>query len=927
MKLSRTERIPGWLLIVVFLISSISTTALSQDLITIGEEPDTPTSGPFGGVQNLPDAQDRYNFRAEEGLVFEGNVAYGEGRTTVDYEEFTMEADKMVIDLTSGNISAEGNVIFEGPTEFVRAERGKFNLYTSEGAAFGLDGQQSDFYFKAIWDEEKNGPSFRQIDEQTSIFRGSYVTTSSFPKPQYYIASQEIFFVKNERVFFKNPVLWVRGVPVMWLPYYSRSLTGGSPWSFEFGYGTEFGAYGRLGYRYIHQHKVPSFDDPEEYVTRSHGQLDAFLDWYSRRGTGFGGRYTYQINEGQHVGYVEAYGIRDRERDLEAQGQEPEDEEERWVYRHRNNSQIIENNLYLQFDIDEVSDPDVYTDFLDRWAVDGDFERGRMFERGMEGAITYRDDNMIARVGAEQKERLGRDTYQDPSEPGSDDLDFEPDLLFLLPTDPMDPEYDPIVEEDFDEDGIARNRFGRVRENVYGKLASRMLNIAGQNPLYVDGNARAFNSLDKGLNPVDTSDDTRVRGADIFGQVTHRLRFGERTTWLNSVGAGAASYKREDSILLPEDDINEAAIKTGEDMFTIIPPEQMTYPELGEGEEYVIPDARFADEETLILGGEGTSTVSFNDADNTYYFGQLDSRLSHRFTEFLQAYIRYFIREGTDDSLGEVYERMGYQEAFEDVHDFYTNRHFVEGNASYFLRYPNIIVSVLARENLQSGEDIYPNEQLRLVSSGITYISQERDFRAQIITFYEERQIRDRDDPNNYEQPTLGGNIVLRYFPKHYRYWAQLITSWSHRLEEDPVQQSAQVRRRFDEEDTEFIIEPTIGRQFGPKYKVQVGGRYNTRYQIWDEAGITIIRDLKDAEFGIFMGVTNNENAAREKEDENDEEIAEAGDTDFDEDRETVYEFDVRVNFRFKIGRDDPGLGQRSVMTLGDVERESQFVQ
>ncbi len=915
-------------------------TAMAQ-VDNVGVLPDRSApavSGPFGVPLDPTEFDERYNIRAARGIQMQEKLGYGQGRTTVEYRQFVLEADRMVIDFLSGDIQAEGNVIFRGSEEFIRADGGRFNFITSEGAVYGVDGQANDFYFRAVWDESKNGPAFRQIDEKTSIFRGTHVTTNPFPKPMYFIKAEEVIFVKGERVFFKNPVLYVRDVPVFWLPAYTRNLKEGSPWSQEFGYSGDLGAYIRIGYRYIHRVRTPSWEDPTQYETRSHGLSDTFLDLMSDRGTGIGMRYAYQFDYKRHTGFLEVYGLRDSKRDphdldrrrndLNADGViddldgkiDTEDEGDRWVYRHRHFS-ALRDDLSFQLDIDKASDPDVHYDVLDNFAPDKSLQRGRLYEQRLRAAMTYHDDDQIARIVVEQRERLAVNTYQDQTLPFSDDLNFDPDPVFN-------------DENEYRKDqGIPARRYAQTRDNGSARYATRLLNLANA-PLYYRFEANAFNSLDAGLNPFSPEDDTRVKGLDLYAALTHRLRLGPRTTWTNTAGVGAALYDREDDRLIADEDFKTVSTLPDGTFFLeegllpdgTVDPEFQATPGSGVDPDgnLIVDTARFQDQETVFLG-DSTETASPKDVNSGYLFADYTSRLNHRFTEFLDGNITYFIRQGTDDSLGQFYEQTGNTEAFDDIHDFYTDRHTIEGTLNFYLRYPRITAFITARENLQGRSDIYANEQLRYIGAGVGYENQTREFSTEIGPRYDVRQQRDPSDPNEFEQETIGGFFRASYLPKHARHWASLEVSGTKTLSDDPVQRDVRQRRRFDENETEVLISPTVGRRFGPKYRVQLAASYNTRFAYFPSAGITILRDLLDAELGLFLGVKGNSGETRRDDDELEE--SELFQEDEDIDRVTDYELDVRASIRFKIGRDQPGLGQRSITTLSDLRREGQYVQ
>jgi hypothetical protein len=865
--------------LVLLVGTTIAPAQLATDMPTLPEAPMPEQEGPWGKEIEKSNFKERAIIRAERGVLFEEkDIGYGQGRTYVSYNQFELEADKMKIDLVSGNIETEGNVIFRGPNEYIKAKAGRFNLVKAQGVAYGVDGQRGTLYFKAIWNEDEKGPAFRQIDEKMSIFRGTYFTTSAFPVPQYYVTASEVILIRDERVFFRNPVVWVRGVPVFYLPFYTRDLAEGSPWSHEFGYSSKLGAFFRLGYRYKHQTQTPKWEDSSEYRTRSFGLMDTYVDWMSQRGFGVGARYRYDLDNSRHTGYVDVYGVRDHEREIDG---EEDSTISRWIYRHKHFSELT-RNLSFQMDIDEASDPDIYVDILDGFEPDGMSTKGRLYEQRVRAAVTWHDSNSIARILVDRRERLARDVYTDYSNPFSDDLDFDPDPNF---TDGID------WDED---DGIPKNRYATVSENIYARYGTRLLNL-GAAPLYYRFEANAFDSLDSGLNSWNTEDDARVRGGDLYGSMTHRMRLGERTTWMNTVGVWSAYYYRD-----TDDMITQSSLSGG----TVQPDGTIK-----------VDDSRFKNQSTVVLG-DSTTERDMDRVNDAYLFTDYTSRLNHRFTDFLDGYLKYFIRKGTENSLGEYYESIGRTEASQDIYDFYSDKHYVEAGLNYYLRYPNIRMGLVGRESLERDDDIYANEQIRSITYNVAYENQTGEFSSLMAVGYQERQIRDKDDPNQFNQPTVGGALITSYIPRHARYWGRLVVSGSTKLDDDPVNRDARQRRRFDENETEVKIQPTIGRQFGPKYRVQLSGEFNTKYSTLESFGVTMIRDLADAELGVFVGFTNNPMEDRYDDDDVD-----------DDERDINYDMEIRAMLRLKVNKGEPGLGQRSITTLADLKKEAQFVQ
>ncbi|MBI5155525.1 LPS-assembly protein LptD [Candidatus Poribacteria bacterium] len=824
---------------------------------------------PFAESLDFGEAGELARIESTERLFTVEDVAYGVGRTTIAFRDLTISADRMIIDLVSQDVQAEGDVLFLGPKEEVRASSARYNFRRHEGVAFDAEGRYKTLFFRAAWDEEKNGPSFRRISEDETLFRGATYTTCNFPVPHYFIAASEILILIDNRVFLRDAVLHVRGVPVFYWPFYTRAFDGASPWSWEFGYKSNYGGYARVGYELTHESKVPDWNDPKKYRTRTSGVMGLNADAFTGGAAGAGLTYRYRADFEKHIGEMNLYGIRDNVRDVES-----EDAPDRWIYRHKHNSMF--GKTIMQFNADWVSDPDIYYDLLDSFS-DEDF--GRRSERRVRAAMTYLEEDWIARISAEMKDRVTLPTYVDATEPNADDLLYDPDPDFTK-------------DNGNDSNGIDRDRYGRVSEKLEGRVASRLLPLAGA-PLYWRVEANAFDNLDAGFNELSQQDDERIYGSDTYGSLSHRTKLdGQgRFTWLNTVGAGVGYYSRTSDDLVPSG-------------------------KLGPGSPAAtVGSVSFKDQDSVFLGGSGRS-VSYGDVDPLYVWADYTSRLNARFTDTLSGFLKYTYRQGTGDSAGGFFEETGRTEAFEDIYDFPVASHWVEGFLEYALLYPNTTTYLAAGHNLQSDSDIFANEKIRYAGTGARYANNTGEFTLDSFVGIEDRQVRDRKDPSEFERSELNGNVTARYMPRHGRYWGEMKVSGTKALDDDPVAQAARKRARFDEDATDISIEPLIGKQFGPKYAVELTAEYNTRYDDIKSAGVIIKRDLHDAELMLFGGMKRNSFRGRDN-----------NDSGSNNDPEGQTELDFRVSLKVKQPREKAKLGAVSIKTLKDREKDSRIIE
>src|SRR5690606_4996091 len=132
-----------------------------------------------------------------------------------------------------------------------------------------------------------------------------------FPVPHYRLRAKEFTIMQSDRIFARNVCLYIREVPVLWLPYFTRALKDKNPWGFTAGSDSELGFFARLFYDYHHSCYSPSDVDDSIMVRSSDGHARVRLDYFSKRGLGQGIEYDYYFDYGKHFGDLFAYRLND----------------------------------------------------------------------------------------------------------------------------------------------------------------------------------------------------------------------------------------------------------------------------------------------------------------------------------------------------------------------------------------------------------------------------------------------------------------------------------------------------------------------------------------------------------------------------------------------------------------------------------------
>ena len=782
---------------------------------------------------------DELRLRALEGFLdldSEEEILYSPGRTQIFYRNFFLEADRVILDNRLNEVQAEGNVILRIQTD----DFGEDEIF-ADSMRYNFDEGDA-----------RAPPPFQQVSAEESLYRDTEITTCEFKKPHFHVKAKEIIIFAHDRLFLRGATFYVGDLPVFYLPFFSRSMREASPWFVKFGAGSRTGARIRIGYQYEHESLEPRFDDEDTLETRSRGQAQVFADYLSKRGFGGGVRYKYEFDYQRHTGELEAYGLRDRDRKVgEATADiDPDEDKEgtRWqlVWKHRSNllpgrspagddSYVQYPDLYLTVDIDTLSDPEVYLDILDQF-VDGEFERERLIERRGRAGITYLQEAYVARIMVEFKDRIGIDRFGNFSDAADNNLDFD---------------FDPgAVLKDSGANSIARSRWGRVTERLPEiTLATRYLPIRNW-PLYLLSEVRAYNNLDKGINIVDDKDDARVRGVEIYNQLMWQYRLSQRFTLLSKLGLGLgyASRSNNDLGINAEDlasvDPATAGALLGADLRYLRG--IGSGPFYRESESLVghRPGLIFVDEDTFLVGDE---EFSLDDIKNFYIWTDAEVRLNARFSDALTGFLRWRFRETTDDFIGDFYARIGDVTSREDLFDYRLREHWIEGNLTYQLLHPALVLYANAGANLKSNSDLFPNEDLGYWNVGTRWSNRRRTLTASASFGRFEKQFFHPGDPRAGEQTFTFFDGRVDYSPIHGRWYTRLRFNTREVSGETAEFDDDGDFSFFSEEDSRTRVTWIYGRELGPKWNAEVRLRWDDRVEGLREISWLLERDMHDA--------------------------------------------------------------------------------
>lgn len=822
----------------------------------IGEPFKMNTGDPaLGGWQPLPDEQ--LQIQSTDFLDYdeEHNMVYGHGRVTLQYGVYKLTADRVMVDTRLREVQAYGNVVLASPNQHIEAESMWFDAENYQGVSYKSKGHSGDFYILSgnphdhFHDEHghhhhhDHGTTIRQVSRDETVLKDSSFTTCDFPVPHYRFKAKEFTIMASDRIFARNVVLYVLEKPVLWLPYFTRSMKDSNPWGFTAGTDGQLGAFARLFYDIHHSYYTPSDVDDDIMVKSSDGHARLRLDYFSKRGLAQGIEYSYYLDHGKHIGELFAYRLDDKERDID--GDTGERTYVDWYHRTK-----ISEELDWMVNLDWASDPDIFFDTLDRVRSGSEWERGRLPERVAQTGFEWTSENFFAGLQVEIKDRIGRDRVSNFAEFRDGDFDFDRGLnnegTFSLNAPGVGPDgfnypnagqyLDPSTVDNSSLDrGVSSNRYGRVSERLPHLTVSTNRLRLGTLPLWYHMDVNVFNNLDKGLNTVGTRDDSYVRGFDLYQSLSHLTKFSENYTWLNKLGVGFGVAERED------------------DSYNLKFPAGATFPYVYDGQviDGVPLGLTFVDEETFLVG---TKRMSLNDVEPGFAYADLDSRFNARLSDSLSAFVRYRFREGTDDNLGTFYEAIGSRKTMDDLYAFRTPEHWIEGGLTHALADPRLTANLNFGQNLQGDDKITPGEMRNFANASIGYANIRNTVLANAGVGYQTRQMRDPSDPFEFEQKSLTYFLSGSYLPIHQRHWGRLSAYFIQNAEDDPLLTSNDDRRNFDTRD-EALIDARLGKKIGSKYLVEVRSRIRSRATDNQDTYVRIERDFHDLVAGLSVGM------------------------------------------------------------------------
>lgn len=217
-----------------------------------------------------------------------GKMIVAEGNVRIGYKNMELTADRITVYVDRKEAYAEGNVTLIQGTNVITSDQIRYDFIKEKGLMSPGSGYYAPWYGRAETVDSEGR-------EKVTFISGD-ATTDDYDDPDYRLEAGKFIIYPDDKIVAHNIVVYVGSVPILWMPYYRRSLKDNCRGFFFYpGYRNSWGFFFLSGYHWC----APGIN------TTFH------LDYRYRRGLayGFDGRF-YLGDSGR--GEWQTYYLQDR---------------------------------------------------------------------------------------------------------------------------------------------------------------------------------------------------------------------------------------------------------------------------------------------------------------------------------------------------------------------------------------------------------------------------------------------------------------------------------------------------------------------------------------------------------------------------------------------------------------------------------------
>ncbi|MSU61611.1 MAG: LPS-assembly protein LptD [Pedosphaera sp.] len=267
-------------------------------------------------------------------------IGWGTNGIIIRYTNAVLTARQVTVNINTGDADAAGEVNLQREGVTWRGERIRYNFKTRQMEAADFRTGRT-----PIFAAGKNLTADRT--NQVYVVKSARVTTDDVENPSYEVRAKSIKIIEGKRIEARNATVYAGGVPVMFFPVFSKSLSHHPNfWVLTPGYRSLYGPYLLGSYNWF-------------WSTNLHGALD--LDYRQKRGVGGGPEFGWDLGR-WGTGDSSFYFTHDENPGLDPNGAPIRDDRHRINFTHQ---ATLATNLTAKLVVREHSDAQMVRDFFE----------------------------------------------------------------------------------------------------------------------------------------------------------------------------------------------------------------------------------------------------------------------------------------------------------------------------------------------------------------------------------------------------------------------------------------------------------------------------------------------------------------------------------------------------------------------------------
>ncbi len=172
-----------------------------------------------------------------------GKLITAEGNVRIGYKDILLTADRATVYLEREEAYAEGNVVLTQGDNVLASDKIRYDFLSQEGIMVPGEGYYDPWFGRA---------EILETEGQNKVeFYGGTATTCDRDDPHYRLEAGKLIIYPEDKLVAHNVVFYLGKVPVLWLPYFRRSLKSDCRGSFIYpGYRNKWGFFFLSGYHW-----------------------------------------------------------------------------------------------------------------------------------------------------------------------------------------------------------------------------------------------------------------------------------------------------------------------------------------------------------------------------------------------------------------------------------------------------------------------------------------------------------------------------------------------------------------------------------------------------------------------------------------------------------------------------------------------------